>query len=151
MENTIVLSEERSTIDKFKNWYKEKLIATGKTKNFEEKLDKSLKLEKNFIKIAGTVATIVLIFCPADGPVGEICTALATPLLAKLVDLKEKIVKSVVIGGKRKLEGTFIGADGSSKNIEVPEFDLNKLPNDFNNLKNTIEEFEKGVKKWKMY
>lgn len=147
MENTIILNEDRNTINKFRNWYKEKLIDTGKSKKFEEKLDKSLALQKKAIAIAGSVATVVLIFCPADGPVGEICTALATPLLVKLVDLKGKIIKNVLIGGKRKLEADFIKSDGSSKKVQIPEFNLSTLTKDFKDLKSTADEYSKGVSK----
>ena len=80
MTNTLVVKEDRKTIDKFRDWYKEKFIDTGKSQDLEAKIEKKAEMEKKVIKIAGAVATIVLLFCPADGPVGEVCTVLATPL-----------------------------------------------------------------------
>ena len=147
MENTVVLKGKRSTVKELRNWYKEKLIDTGKAQNFEEKLDKQLAFEKKAIVVAGSVATVILALCPADGPVGEICAALATPLLPKLVDLKGKIIKEAVIGGKRKLEANFIKSDGSSEKVEIPEFNLSNLTGDITNFKSSIQDFVNENKK----
>lgn len=143
MKDTVVIEEKRSVIDKFRNWYKEKLIDTGKAQSFEENLDKEIELEKQAIGIIGTIATVVLAFCPADGPVGEICTALATPLLQSLVDLKGKITREVAIGGKRALEANLIKADGSSKQVQVADFNLESIATDLDdaiNISNQISD-----------
>lgn len=124
MNGTLVVEEKRSIIDRFKNWYKTKVIDTGLSAKAEEFVDFATKIEKGFISVVGTVATVALMFCPADGPFGEICSALATPALVKLADLKGKAMKKILVGGKRKLEGTFIGEDGHSEKVEVPEIDI---------------------------
>jgi hypothetical protein len=135
MENTIALKEDRGTVEKFRSWYKEKFIDTGKSSDFEEKLDEKIKREKRIVKIAGTIATIVLIFVPADGPIGELCTAAATPLLVKLVDLKGKIQKGVILNGKRELEAQFIKADGRNEKIDAPKVSIT----DFKDMKSIID------------
>ncbi len=147
MTDTVVVNENRSVLERFRNWYKEKLIDTGKAKDFEEKLDKKIEIEKKAIYILGSIATVVLIFIPADGPVGEICAAVATPLLAELVSLKGKITKKVVLGAKRKLEADFIKADGSSDKIEVPDFDFNDITNDIIHTKDTAVNYSHIFKK----
>lgn len=145
MESTIVLEEPRSVVDKFRNWYKEKVIDTGRAATTEEAIDRNIEIEKKVVKVAGTIATIVLLFCPADGPVGEICTALATPLLVKLVELKGDLTKKILIGGKRKFEADFIKEDGSSSKIEVPEFNLEEITKDFVEVKQSTEAFSNVV------
>lgn len=142
MKDTIVIEEPRSMIDKFRNWYQTKLIDTGKAQAFEENLEKEVELEKKAIGIIGTVATVVLAFCPADGPIGEICAALATPLLVALVDLKGKITKEVAIGAKRAVEANIIKSDGSSKNVQVGEFNLEKIVADVQEVSNLTSQME---------
>lgn len=134
MQGTLVVEEPKSTIDKFRNWYQNKMIDSGKAANFEEKLEKYTEKQKTTIKLAGTVATIVLFFCPADGPVGEICSALATPLLATLVEKKSELLKKTVIGTKRVIEAKYLGVDGSSKDVIVPDFNFNDLTKDITDI-----------------
>ena len=142
MTNTLVVKEDRKTIDKFRDWYKEKFIDTGKSQDLEAKIEKKAEMEKKVIKIAGAVATIVLIFCPADGPVGEVCTVLATPLIAKLVDIKTEMKKNAIIQNKRTFEAKIIKADGTNKDVKIPEFNLKDLESNVKTVVDGIKEFE---------
>jgi len=121
-DGIIIKPEKRSTIDKIKIWYYKKFIETGKAAKFEEGIEKRTKLEKTSIKIIGTAATIALFFCPADGPFGEICTALATPALCAFVNVVADLEKKILIKLKRKAENTMgFGKEGQSPTIEEPK------------------------------
>lgn len=140
MEGTIVIQEPRSVIDKFAAWYREKLIETGKSANFEERVDKTVDVVTKVVYSVGTVATVVLGICPLDGPFGEIIAIAATPLLAKLVEQGGKIFKKVVIGEVKRnlIEGHIVGQDGSSKAVVLPDGDVVE---DAKNLGESIRAF----------
>ena len=121
-DGIIIKQEERKTVDKIKAWYYEKFIKTGKAAKFEEGVEKRAKFEKKAIVVAGTIATVALVFCPADGPFGELCTVLATPALCKLVDVCAELEKKVTLKWKRSAEKTMgFGTAGYSSNVENPE------------------------------
>lgn len=130
MNGTLVVEEERIIIDNLKNWYKEKIIDTGISAKFEDAVNIWSKIDAGIVAVAGTVATIALTICPLDGPLGEICSALATPGLTALANIKGKVVKNAVVGVKRKIEGTFIGETGQSEKIEIPELDIKTIASD---------------------
>lgn len=140
-DGIIITKENRSVIDKFKSWYKEKIIDTGRAANFEKRVDSNAKAIKTIIKVAGTVATVALIFCPADGPFGEICTALATPALCALVDKVADIQKNLTIGAKRQGE-KIMGFEGQGINPEVQGYEnLNDIVKDAKILKENIDTY----------
>jgi hypothetical protein len=126
MTSTIAIEEPRTVKDKFRDWYQTKMINTNKAQDFEAFIDKKIAVEKKVIQIVGTIATVALIFIPADGPYGEICAALATPILAKLVELKGELEKKVILISKRAIEANFLGVDGTNKSIELPEGNIVK-------------------------
>ena len=121
VDGTIVLDENRSVIDGFRFWYKENIIDTNKAQEFEEKLDKGVEIAKNAIYVAGGVVTVVMALCPADGPIGEAISIVATPLLAKVVEMGATLVKDVVIGTKRVVEEKIVHENGSSDNVTISE------------------------------
>lgn len=135
MEGTIVLQEPRRVKRSFADWYNEKFIETGKSAEFEEKFDRGIDIATNTVKTLGTIATVVLIFCPIDGPVGEIFTAVATPILAKLVEKGGQLLKKVIIGDVKRnlIEATYVRKDGSSKSVVIPDGDVVEDANDFSN------------------
>lgn len=147
-ENVLLMEEDRGFINKAKSKmeqlrksYKEKYIDTGKSQAFEQKIDDDAKRTKRAIKIAGTLATVVLFFCPADGPFGEFCTALATPGLCALVDLAADIKKKSIITGKRGLEKHFLRVDGSNGNIDAYDLTNNEIIEDFGSLLKKADNF----------
>lgn len=139
--DTVVVNEKRSFIDKIRAKYQEKVVDTGGSLKIEEQIEKQAEMTKKTIAVAGTIATIVLLICPADGPVGEICTALATPALIKLVDVVAEIKKKALISGKRSFEKNImkVSTNGTSKS-----YDLINNPNeavaDAQELKDSIDE-----------
>ena len=159
MENNmsvIQVSEERSFVDKAKKAmslehireeYKKKYIDTGKAQEIETKIDEKAKKKKKVIKIAGTVATVALIFIPADGPFGELCTVLVTPALCALVDVSADIQKKMQITGKRAVEKYVLHVDGTNKNVTGLSLDKDELVKDFTNLKEAVNDFEGGLSK----
>lgn len=126
MEGTIILEEPRSIKDSFTSWYKEKLIETGKSANFEEKFDKAIDVAVDTVYTLGTVATVILAVCPFDGPVGELFTIVATPALAKLIEEGGKLLKKVIIGEVKRnlIEAKIVQKDGSSKSVVIPDGDV---------------------------
>ena len=137
MENNmsvIQVNEERGFVDK--------------AQEMEAKIDESAKKKKKVIKIAGTVATVALIFIPADGPFGELCTVLATPALCALVDVSADIQKKMQITGKRTVEKYVLHVDGTNKNVTGLSLDKDELVKDFTNLKEAVNDFEGGLSKW---
>ena len=118
MASTVVIEEKRSVIEKFRNWYKEKYIDTGKAKEFEEKFDKGIETTKNVVYVVGGIATVALAILPADGPFGELIALAATPAFAKAVEAGGNILKDVVIGTKRSIEDNIVHEDGKS-NVHI--------------------------------
>lgn len=140
------LKENKVNLEKIRQMYKEKMIDTGKAQELEEKIEKQAKITKKAIKIAGTLATVALIFIPADGPFGEITTALATPSLCALVDIVTDIKKKAIITGKRGIEKHILHVDGTNKKISA--FDLNngqEFIKEFRNLKKTMNDVEQDI------
>lgn len=145
-DGIIITKENRSLIDKFKNWYKERIIDTGVSAKFEKNVDNTTKIAKTTIKVVGTTATIILIFCPADGPFGEICTALATPALCTLVDKIADIRKNITIAAKRQGE-KILGFEGQGVNPEVQGYNyLTDIVKDAKELKGNIDTYKDIIK-----
>lgn len=148
----IVVPEKQSIIQRFKKYYKEKIIDTGKSENFEKTVDKVATGVKTAVKVAGTIATVILVICPADGPFGEVCTVLATPALCALVDKVADMAKKTTISAKRDMEKT-MGYEGMGqtdiegyndlKDVVEDAIGIKKASNDFNSAThpdNTQEE-----------
>ena len=133
--NIALTVEDRSTVDKLKDFfgklsidnireeYKEKVVDTGKSQRMEELIEEKADKAKKQIKIMGTLATVALVFIPADGPFGELCTALATPGLCALVDLTADIEKKLLITGKRGIEKSLLKVDAGGT---IEGYDLTK-------------------------
>ncbi len=155
--NIIHVTEKRNFVDKAKNkmndirdTYKEKMIDTGLSQKLEEEIDKHAKRQKTAIKVAGTVATIALIFVPADGPFGELATFFATPALCALTDVCADLKKKALITGKRSFEKSVLKIDGSNEN--VTGFDLDNKESfikSFEDLKDNIDNFSRSMQNGK--
>lgn len=130
----------KETLNRFRRVYKEKIIDTGKAEKFEKYIDKQVTIEKNLVKIIGAVATIFLLFCPSDGPFGELCTIIATPLFVKLVESCGVLKKKLVLSAKRNFEEKVIHEDGSNKDIDIPNLE-------FSDALNTVKDLEDTTKK----
>jgi hypothetical protein len=128
------MSDKKQTLEKLRTDYKEKIVDTGKSKEIEQKIEDDAKRTKRAIKIAGTIATVALAFCPADGPFGEICAALATPGLCALVDVAADIKKKTLITGKRSIEKHLLKVDDSNGDIKGYNLENGEIVEDFKNL-----------------
>ncbi len=149
--NIALTVEDRSTIDKIKEYfgklsldnireeYKEKVVDTGKSQKIEEFIEEKAEKAKKQIRIMGTLATVALIFIPADGPFGELCTAIATPGLCALVDLAANIEKKLLITGKRGIEKSLLKVDAGGT-IEGYDLKNDELVKDLINAKILVDE-----------
>lgn len=110
MSGTVVVKEKRTLKKILSDRYNkeiEKLAAMT-----PEEYDKQLMIRKRAIQVAGNAATLALVACPADGPFGEILTAIATPVLAEIVEGVGKMFKPMVFGMQKKLCAKLINKDG---------------------------------------
>ena len=150
-DGMIVIPEKQSVIQKFKKYYKENIIDTGKSEQFEKTVDKVANGVKTAVKVVGTVATVVLVVCPADGPFGEVFTALATPALCVLVDKIADMAKKTTISAKRDMEKA-MGYEGMGqtdvegytnlKDVVNDAIGIKKASNDYNAATSHAEEQE---------
>lgn len=98
----LAIPEKRDNINKFKKF------------NTED-VNRIVDSTKALVTIGGVVATVVLAVCPIDGPVGEIATLLATPLLVKQVEkLREPLKTLMVNGNDSSIPVANVNSSGSS-------------------------------------
>lgn len=151
--NAVVIEEDRTFVDKIKDKiektradYQKNVVDTGKSDEIDKKIEKRAETTKKTIKVAGTVATVLLMICPADGPLGEVLTALATPALVELVDVKADIEKKATLGLKNIMEKKVLKVDRPN-NVETYDLindpkgflgDAQKLSSSINNAVNAF-------------
>ena len=135
MEGTIAIQEERSVVEKLKNWYQKKMIDSGRAAKLEEGTDILMNLgndiEKTITILGGLVAGVVLF--PENPLLAVAVGAFIVKLGPKFVDLKWKLTEKAVIKGKRATEAIVFGADGSSEKVTIPDLDLTKDAQDVAN------------------
>ena len=128
--NVIAIPEKRETVDRIKNntgnfmdklrdTYQEKVIDSGLSDKLDKFIDTKAKVESVAIGALGTIATIGLAICPADGPIGEACTAILTPGLLALVNLSKKIENKGLATTKNFVEKKILQIDKENDNVEV--------------------------------
>ena len=145
-ENRNFIEKAKAKMEQIRASYKEKMIDTGKSADLERKIDAQAKTTKKVIKVAGTAATVLLTICPADGPFGEICTALATPGLCALVDLAADMKKKALITGKRGVEKHILhvqGKEGQDPNIIGYDLTSKEFYQDIGNFIKSSNEMSK--------
>lgn len=153
--NLIVVPEERQEIkevkkgmkkkkNKLQEKYQEKVVDTGASDKIDKAIDTVTGVEKFAIGALGTVATVALAICPADGPVGEICTAVATPGVIQLAELKADIEKKLVHSAKGLFEKKVMQVDKENDNVVVYN-DQGEVMNDFMNVMNNVQVVEKQL------
>ena len=126
--NTIVVEENRDLIYKARMLYEKMQNKRDEiSADIEEKIEKEAEITKTVIGIAGSVATIILMVCPFDGPFGELVTLLATPAFIKLVDIAADFRKKTIITGKKTIEKHILKidkktGDGVGFNLENGDF-----------------------------
>lgn len=132
-------------VGEVQNSYKENFVDTGISSEIEEKIEKDAKRTKKLIKVAGGIATVALLFCPADGPFGEMLTLLATPSFCKLVDIAADIKKKSLITGKRSIEKYFLNCDGSNPNVTGYNLENGEFVDNFKEFVKNLDEVQKGM------
>ena len=123
--------------------YQENIVETGISSDIEEKIDKQAKITKKFVKFAGSVATVALIFYPADGPFGELASLFATPAFCALVDVCADIKKKALITGKRTFEKWFLNCDGANPNVTGYNLENGEIVEDFKTFAQNLDEVTK--------
>lgn len=108
-------------------------VPRKKLENYK-KVKKGFSNTKKVISIVGGIATVVLLFCPLDGPIGEIASLLATGGLYLGVDAIEKIYDNVMdIPNKdTKIEDNI---NNIATNTKIAKDELVKFKNIVNNYK----------------
>ena len=122
MDGTLVVKENRNVINKFRDWYKEKIIETNKAQQFEDKFVKTVDFISKTQEIKSKIATTIIAFIPETKELAS--------LVPKLVEIQKKITelgKNLVINSKRTFEAVFIGADGTNKDVIISDmFSVNE-------------------------
>ena len=126
MEGTIAIQEKRSVVDKFKSWYKEKMIDNGRSAKLEEVTDKGMDFardaEKLLIVVGGVVVGVLL--APESVGLSVVLSGLLISAGPKIADIKWSLMKRASLSGKRATEGLLLGVDGTSENVNIPDLDL---------------------------
>lgn len=130
MEGTIALQEKRNVVDKFKSWYKEKMLDNGRSAKIEEGTVKFIDIYSDYQKIMTVIGGIAIAIVPIvvtggsaaafSVPLGGL-VATTGPLLMELI---KKFSTKVYVNGKRSIEGIFFGEAGTSENVKIPDIDL---------------------------
>ena len=130
MDGTIAIQEDRNVVDKFRAWYKEKLIDSGRSAKIEEGTVKLIDLAGDGAKIYAVVAGIVVAIVPtvctegALGPVMIPIGGLIATAGPSLMELCKKFGTKLYVNGKRAAEAIIIGEEGASQNVKIPDIDL---------------------------
>lgn len=113
--------------------------------DFEKNLNLNIKKMKKTVKVVGTIATIALIFCPSDGPIGEIAAFLATSGFVHSVDKIGNSIKNAYKAGKN-LYVASIKSDGSTRLSRIADKNIVKnvsnLKSELNIIKNSVSEMK---------
>ncbi|MGM9877581.1 MAG: hypothetical protein ACI33S_02925 [Bacilli bacterium] len=156
--NTIVVEEDRDLIykarmlyekingkkEQISDSYQKNIVDTGISSEIEEKIDKQTKATKTAVKVAGTIATIVLMVCPADGPFGEIATLLATPAFCKLAEIAAEIKKKTLISAKRSAEKYILHVESKNESVEGYNLKSGEYISDMKSFIKNLDELKDG-------
>lgn len=133
MEGTLVVKEERGIVNKFRNWYKERIVDTEISPNSEKVFVKVIDLwEKAQSLYTNGAAVVLTIFAPEA--LGLI------PCFKRLQKYTYDAIKSVGLKTKRAMEATFIGVDGSCKSVAIPEISFEQVLKDVKDGVNTAND-----------
>lgn len=143
MEGTLVVQEERKNINKFKNWYQEKIVDTKISEGIEKGLSGFVNVTTGMnTALEAIKGGIVTVISPQ-------LAAIFVPISAGLTALMNKIYtfeKDLIIKGKRYVEAKFIGVDGSSKDVVIPDTNYKEIEQTIsgvsNNISNVMQEVE---------
>ncbi len=132
MEGTIAIQEKRSVVDKFKSWYKEKMIDSGTSAKMEEFTVTAIDLAGDGMKIYMAVAGAVIAIIPTvftEGAAAPFAIPLGGFVAATgpaIMELLKNFGTKLYVKGKRATEGLIVGEDGASENVQIPDIDLSE-------------------------
>ena len=129
MEGTLVVNEERGKINKFQQWYQEKLVDTNISQKSEKVISGVSKFTGGAHKFIYDAAGAVCLFIPGAQIAAPICT-FGGKLYSKFFEFSG----NAVVGAKRFVEGKIIGVDGSSKDVVIPKLDAAKVTDEVKNV-----------------
>ena len=121
-DGVIAKPEKRGPITKMKQWYYKHIIQSGLSAKWEQGIDFNYKLMQNVVGIAGTVASVALLFVPG-GQLAAALTILATPALMGLVKLEKDLERRTLITLKRKAEEA-MGFEKEGQSEKVTDADI---------------------------
>jgi hypothetical protein len=126
-DGVIVKPEKRGPLTKMKQWYYKHIIQSGISAKWEQGIDFNYKLMQNVVGIAGTVASVALLFVPG-GQLAAALTILATPALMGLVKLEKDLERRTLITLKRKAEEAMgFGKEGQSEKVTDADITLDEV------------------------
>ncbi len=130
MDGTVVVREKRNVVDKFKSWYKEKMIDTGHSAKMEEGIAEFIDLRADLFMLECVVlsaAITIIAAIPTTGISIALGGAISAAIIAigpMLKEIGKKYGTKAAIGTKRALEAIFIGENGQSENVEIKDIDI---------------------------
>ena len=118
------------------------------TDEFDQKIDQNVEKFKKTVKIVGTIATLALFVLPADGPIGEIASILATSTFVRSADQLADGIKDMYKSGKK----LYVGSIKQNGGLNISSItDANTIENadnikqDINAIKGSIVEMGEVV------
>lgn len=133
-KNVIGVSVKRDEKEKISKYFKDSAdyIASD---DFEKKLDIGIDIAKGTVGVLGATATVLLLICPFDGPVGEIVSFLATPGLVFAVGKLGDELKKTYRTSKKIYSGSINTETGK---VDVGKGISNATLDDVHQLKSSV-------------
>lgn len=153
--NLIVVPETREEVtevkkgmkkkkNKLQELYQEKVVDTGASDAVDKAIDVVNKVEQFGIGAIGTLATVGLVLCPADGPIGEACSAISTTGLIALCKAKKNLEMKLWHSAKGAFEDKIMQVDKKDGNV-VAYNDAGEVMTDFMNMFKDVEKVGKSL------
>ena len=125
MEGTLVVQEKRKTIDKFRDWYKQKVIDSELAVKFEKIIDSRTQVLKKKNDFLEKVLPSIVARIPDVAFLAPLI-----PVLSKVGKFKYDLEEAMIIKAKRFVENVFIGVDGSCLEVTPPTINFEGLDED---------------------
>lgn len=119
-EGTAVIIEERSVLEKIRQWYSRKYIETGKSQKFEEKFHKSTDIQNKSVKFLGATANVISSVLSEDSKYKLAAEIVSDERVLNVKTIINNLLEKAVIGSKRYVEYNFFKVDGTSSQVQLP-------------------------------
>lgn len=134
MEGTLVLQEKRSVVNKFRDWYKQKVVDSGLSQKFEKIIDTRCKVLKKKNDILEKVLPSIV----AKIPEVEFLAPLI-PAISRIGKFTYELEEKIIISAKRFFENIFVGTEGKGEGIDLPEANTDGLDDDVDTIATGIQ------------